>query len=584
MLTDERSPAGSVIARLQEGRAFIQNFVPLADSLEWHLGQRYLRDRGSKAFVADASPVPYVVNNDGTLSRFAAEVLFTNLVAEEKAGRPQHDLLVLELGIGVGLFARFFLDAFRQLCRDRAKDYYGRLRYIAADRSEQMLRDAAQHGIFANHPGRYRLCKIDAVHPYPDLQQEFVHSKLPERPFRAVFLNYLLDCLPSSVLEADDRGTRQLCVRTCLARGVELADYTCRSANDIRQLVGSSNELDQAELLGLYGLMSSQYAYLPVDLGQMPYGLFAADLLQRWPGRLLHNYGSLQCLEQALGLLEERGFILVNDYGPARSDPYHDPEHNRFSQATCIGVNFSLLKAYFSDGGRCHWVEPPDDRDAMHARLLGRQLGRETVDRFQELFNKASFQRLEEPQVRARECIRTGRLDTALSYYRAALDRQPANWRLMGEIAGFLQGPFGDCEAAIETLKVALSLNPNCSSALWNLLGDGLLTSGRVPEAKQAYHRALKINENDAQVHLRLAAIHSHQKDYAVALRHISEGLGLDQYGHHADGLLQKQQEILRELAGRRQREAVFAANRISTTAPILRGEGRSSVSGDGEA
>ncbi len=31
---------------------------------------------------------------------------------------------------------------------------------------------------------------------------------------RGVFLNYLLDCLPASMLHWTDEGTKQLCVRT----------------------------------------------------------------------------------------------------------------------------------------------------------------------------------------------------------------------------------------------------------------------------------------------------------------------------------------------------------------------------------
>ena len=63
-----------VLLNAQSGRDVIQDFVPLAESLEWELGQQYFRERGSKAFTSDAMPVPFVINNDGTLSRHAAEV------------------------------------------------------------------------------------------------------------------------------------------------------------------------------------------------------------------------------------------------------------------------------------------------------------------------------------------------------------------------------------------------------------------------------------------------------------------------------------------------------------------------------
>jgi hypothetical protein len=125
--------AEHILTNAQDSRPVVQDFVPLADSLEWELGQQYLRDRGNKAFISDASPVPFVVNNDGNLLRNAAEVFFTSLLEADKAGDLEPDIHVLELGIGVGLFARFFLDHFEQLCDKHKKDFYERLTYVAAD-------------------------------------------------------------------------------------------------------------------------------------------------------------------------------------------------------------------------------------------------------------------------------------------------------------------------------------------------------------------------------------------------------------------------------------------------------------------
>src|SRR5262249_14254578 len=134
------------------------------------------------------------------------------------------DLFVLELGIGVGLFARYFLDALRDLCLQHGKDYYDRLTYIAADRSERMLRDACRHGVFVHHPGRVKMRVVDALDPAGRLYPDLLFGGQPKATMRAVFLNYLLDCLPAAVLDATDAEVRQLCVCTCLARGVRLTD------------------------------------------------------------------------------------------------------------------------------------------------------------------------------------------------------------------------------------------------------------------------------------------------------------------------------------------------------------------------
>ena len=75
-----------VLAHAQSGRDVVQEFCALSESLEWLLGQEYLRQRGNKAFISDSSPVPFVVNNDGTLSLNAAEVLFESLEEKDEGG------------------------------------------------------------------------------------------------------------------------------------------------------------------------------------------------------------------------------------------------------------------------------------------------------------------------------------------------------------------------------------------------------------------------------------------------------------------------------------------------------------------
>ena len=269
------TPLGEqVLARAQSSRDLVQDFVPLADSLEWELGQEYLRQRGNKAFLSDSSPVPFVINNDGTLSRHAAEVFFANLQESEKTSPIEDEIFVLELGIGVGLFARFFLDRLRELCRESGKDYYDRLTYIAADRSERMLLDVLRHGVLGDHPGRYRVRQVDAMAPERYLAADAIFGGKPIA-LRAVFLNYLLDCLPAAVLNLEKDAVQQLCVRTCVARNVNLADHTDLTLSMLQERAKSSTPEANRELLEVYGLFASEYDYRPVDATTLPNGEFA---------------------------------------------------------------------------------------------------------------------------------------------------------------------------------------------------------------------------------------------------------------------------------------------------------------------
>jgi tetratricopeptide (TPR) repeat protein len=541
----------------------VQEFVPLADSLEWELGQEYLRERGNKAFIGDASPVPFVINNDGALSRQAAEVLFANLVAAEKAGTLERDVFVLELGVGVGLFARFLLDAMRDLCLEHKKDFYDRLTYVAADRSERMLLDLLRHGVFANHPGKVKVRAVDAMQPDAALPRDAMFTGRSGKPFRAVFLNYLLDCLPAAVLDLNADQVKQLCVRTCLARGVNLANSTDLKLEQLRQRAASKEVAARRELLEVYGLFASEYDYRPVDAKTLPHGEFAMEYGRRTSKRLLHSYGAIQSLDKLLAMTAEDGFILVNDYGQTQTTRDDEFEHQRFSLATFVGVNFPLLRTYYEHAGK-KWLEPGGDTRGIHSRLLSQRVDSETAARFYEKFGDSNYARLQEPLAKARLCSRSGRFELAATYYREAIDQQPWNWVLLNEVSTFLTFQLRDPKAGIDMAKAALALNPTCSAELWNTLGDGLYEFGRTAEAKSAYQKALSVNGSDVRSRYNLAWVHTRERDFPAALAGIADAMAYDKTGEYRDRLLQKLQEVLALQAAKNQQDYLLLINLVS--------------------
>jgi hypothetical protein len=54
------------LAEVRTSRPIVQDFCPLSESLEWRIGQGYLRERGIQAFTTDREPVPFAINNDGS--------------------------------------------------------------------------------------------------------------------------------------------------------------------------------------------------------------------------------------------------------------------------------------------------------------------------------------------------------------------------------------------------------------------------------------------------------------------------------------------------------------------------------------
>src|SRR5262249_10027179 len=152
-----------------------------------------------------------------------------------------------------------------------------------------------------------------------------------------------------AVLDVEGDIVRQLCVRTCLGRGVSLAQHTELSVRALAARARSADPAAQRDLLEVFGLVASESDYRPVDVAALPCGAFAAGFARAHARRLLHNHGAIQSLERLLPLMHPQGFLLVNDYGQTQVASYDEFEHQRFAQATAVGLNFPLLKAYFGD-------------------------------------------------------------------------------------------------------------------------------------------------------------------------------------------------------------------------------------------
>jgi tetratricopeptide (TPR) repeat protein len=135
---------------------------------------------------------------------------------------------------------------------------------------------------------------------------------------------------------------------------------------------------------------------------------------------------------------------------------------------------------------------------------------------------------------------------------------------LLSEVAQFLVFSLRDVKAGIDLAKVALALNPSCSSELWNTLGDGLFEYGRYAEARSAYLKALEVNDADVRARYNLAWVYQREKNYAAALHMIAAGLALDKMGQYRERLLAKQQEVVAQQVRRHQTEYLLLVNLVS--------------------
>lgn len=532
-----RVSAAEAIGNASAQWQLIEDYTPVAESLECRLATLQWVRHGISPFAE--GHVPFAVNNNGRLSENAAALLFANCV--ETA--PLDDrIVVLELGAGTGLFARYFLDEFRRLCEHESRNFYQRLSYYVTDRSPRTVEQWEERGVFREHASHAIAVACDAV----DMRG------IGAARIHAAFCNYLLDVLPSAVVRRREQGWEQVAVRTSIKDDARLLRYyTTLTFDQIRELASSPDPEAQAKLLPLLPILEVEGDFMPID-SRLP-GL---DELQCEPGGApsTYNYGAIECLECLLGRLDAHGFVLVNDYyvpsrgGTADETGAHPSIVQRYGPTIAMPLNFSLLEDHFGRGGVTVLKPNGDNVSGIHARLLLRGALPSTRQTFEARFASAAREHADAPMAQACQAVASGDLRQALASFRTAIERNPRDWLLIGEAAEFVSTQLKDHATAIELAREALELNPWYSPGLWRVMGDCLTSLRRPADAHECYLQAQRIHPGDVQTYLKLAESWLALGNPRRCLEEVAQGLANDSDAMFRHVLLEKQQQAIAEL------------------------------------
>jgi tetratricopeptide (TPR) repeat protein len=521
-------PAVQSIGRARLGRELVQSFRTLANCLECRLADLHWKQKGSFPFIE--GEVPYLVNNSGTLSADAAAVLCANC-AEAPSTDP---IRVLELGAGTGLFARYFLDECKRRCQNESRNYYDRLTYWVTDQSPAAVAQWRERDLFGPHASHVEIRVADS---------STAHA-LFAGPVRAVIANYLLGVLPSTVVRQREGRWEQLHVRTWITSNVDLLrKYTVRSFDEIRALADSTEPERLCQLLSLLPLFESEECFLPTSLDEVS-GLDARSAEGR-PSAWLHNMAALQCIQALLPRLERDGFILVHDYDAGSFEEGRTAAaFQRYGSTIAVGIDFGALGRHVHSAGFESLSPTGDDRLQTHPRLILRGALHDTREVFEARFSATARADLAAPILEARRQADVGWLIEALMSYRAALERSPYEWPLMGEAAKVALR-LGDHLTALELARTAVALNPWYAASLWIGLGDALAGLGHDREAHECYRQAWRVHPGDVETNLRLAGSWLTRGDPSRSLGAVAQGLAHDSDGMFRHLLLEKQQQAM---------------------------------------
>jgi tetratricopeptide (TPR) repeat protein len=540
--------------------SIVQDYTPLVDSLESKLAEIYWKTVGVQAFAGNE--VPFLITNDGRLSEDAATVFLANCL-ESRA--PESRIRVLELGSGTGLFARYFLDAFKEICHGAGHDFYDRLTYYVSDGSRRTVEQWHDSEQFAAHGDHALLGTCDACDPH--VLTPLDGTPVPIDGLRGVFANYVLDVLPAAVVRFVDERTEHLCVRTLIEGEQELLRaYTELDRAAIESLARADDPVELAKLLPIINFMKFETGFVPVADDALPHAEAARAFGKGLP-RVLFNFGAITCLHACLDRLLADGFILINDYGPSKEEEVANfGTATRFGSSIAMGLNFPLIEHCFSQTAEV-LAPPNDEKRTIHSRTLAKKTLEGTRTAYLTAFGSDRwYWELETSAIgKARKKAMTGLAAEATEHYRHALNECPNNWCVLGEVAEFLirNGQPGE---GTYLAALALRRNPWYSPWLWNTLGDGLWGIDRYVEAQNAYLEATRVNPTDVTANFNVSFTYARAGRYREALDALSRALAHDFSGEFRGRIMEQQTQIMRSLSAswvtqqvrRTQRAAAF--------------------------
>lgn len=518
----------------------LEGFRPVSESLEWRVLGAYWQSAGASAFHADG--IPHLITTDGMLAARAADVLFESCLLAARAGTLEAEIGVLELGAGLGVFARQFLDRFTAACAESGADWHERLTYHVSDRFPRMLDDIVSAGTLEPHAARVRLGCVDALDPSRFAPHDG-GAPIELAGLRALVHSYVLDGLPFDVVLRSGESWLRLHYRT----SVEDADAELAARLQRRT---SGGDAPPSDLLDVADRLVVEQAYLPLDPESLPFGELLdayADTRDAAGGEqeasFIHSHGALASLTRGLELLVPGGFVLCHDYGSAGA--VAGPEkHQRFARSRAVALNLDLIDRALALAGHDVFVPDGDAGAPIHTRLAATNAPAELEQAFRASFDLAALARLG-ALLREARGLRESDPDAARDAYRRANEAAPENWHVLVDWAEFELGLCDDPDAALALAEHAAAMNPTGATVIHDVRGDAHAAIGQIAEAAASYRQALGLYADDVRARAGIARLHAYEGRFREAIVELGGAIACDRAGAHRALLLGRLEQVL---------------------------------------
>lgn len=210
----------------------VQEFTPYQDSLKWDIHNQYYQSKGQKAW--QNHDIPFNITSNYRAAWQKAKLIVESLIQQKISAN--ETIYVLETGGGLGLFAYYFIQAFKDICIQTSLPYIKQLKYFLTDYSKQTLLEIADFAQIKQLQNEkiLELYVLDASQPDTMVSLKGNSYELNYQQLSAVISNYQHCCFPIAILKAENEQFHQ--------KWIDL-NYI---------MVSVDNKVDQAEKHSIY--------------------------------------------------------------------------------------------------------------------------------------------------------------------------------------------------------------------------------------------------------------------------------------------------------------------------------------------
>jgi len=306
--------------------ALIEDFKRYDQSRIWDIHNEYFLNTGIKAWTKGEIPYSGVTNYEEAYKK--VRLIIENL--KTIRGRESRPVRVLEVGAGLGEFAKNFLQAFSDISKQEGLRFYDDLEFYFSDYSEKTIEEVKESGRLEDFKDKICFHRFDVMAEANFLSKE----ELANGFFDVILCSYLLDQLPARIFARTGTGFKEKYQR------LELDEKIHGKVKKPRKWIKKLKKIVEYRDVDL----EDDHTIPSQELNSL-YPCFRKDK----ESTVVYSYGALNAVKNFMGMINPEGIIICSDFNASTKGGIDKYEPCYYGNSLAQAVNFELIFNYFSD-------------------------------------------------------------------------------------------------------------------------------------------------------------------------------------------------------------------------------------------